>query len=216
MSELLFAIAAVASAAASVLAWGAKIWWGKEYGKAKDAHIEQLRDQIRQLSDLTPMRIREYFESVKLQLEEYNTLLQNKLEETNRDLEVTRLELEQLKREGSDRDEERRRVEADRDRLELAAGVFQKEIKTLRAQIRQYSAPAPQSAPETWENFISFKAHLDQSLGERDHFDDYFRRIMELRRDMAIFTRFSSAFNSTMRASSGDDDEESTSTTEKP
>ncbi|SRR6266404_3233068 len=92
----IYALSALASAVAALLAWLAKLRWAKEYAvakdetiKAKQAEIERLlhevqsvreltndvikaKDiQIQLLSDLTPMKIREYFLSVRTQLEEY-------------------------------------------------------------------------------------------------------------------------------------------------
>lgn len=69
-------MSALASAVAAVLAWAAKLRWSKEYAaakdeviRAKDAQIELLRNGIENLRSLTPMKIREYFLSVKKQLE---------------------------------------------------------------------------------------------------------------------------------------------------
>ena len=73
----IYAFAAIASSLAAVLAWAAKLWWSKEFGAAKDeiirareAQIGLLESEVQNLKELTPMKIREYFLSVKVQLEE--------------------------------------------------------------------------------------------------------------------------------------------------
>lgn len=89
-----YAISALASALAAVLAWASKLWWAKEYSaakdetiKAKDAQIETLKNEIQNLRELTPMKLREYFLSVKEQLEEYNDILQGKLKKAQEEIE---------------------------------------------------------------------------------------------------------------------------------
>lgn len=81
------ALTALLSALAAVLAWAAKLWWGREYAAAKDetirakeAQIETLRLQLQELKEFTPMKIREYFLSTKQQLEEFNDKLGNDLQ----------------------------------------------------------------------------------------------------------------------------------------
>jgi hypothetical protein len=79
-------LAVIVSGAAAVLAWLAKLRWSKEYGAAKDAvikakeeQIQLLKMEVESLQRMTPMKIREYFESVKKQLEEYNDRLQSEV-----------------------------------------------------------------------------------------------------------------------------------------
>ena len=59
--QLIYAAAALLSALSAVLAWIAKLKWSQEFADSKNAQIEQLNSQIRQLQELTPMKIREYF-----------------------------------------------------------------------------------------------------------------------------------------------------------
>lgn len=91
---LLYAVSAVASALAAVLAWAAKLLWSKEYAAAKDeiigakqAQIELLKNEIENLRNLTPMKIREYFISVKEQLEEYIDSLQGQLDNAHAEIQ---------------------------------------------------------------------------------------------------------------------------------
>lgn len=98
-----YVIAALASSLAAVLAWISKLWWAKEYTAAKnetihakEAQIELLKTELENLRELTPMKLREYFLSVKEQLEEYNNKLREELESANdaiknKDSEITHL-----------------------------------------------------------------------------------------------------------------------------
>ncbi len=111
--DLIYAGAIFASALATILAWVAKLWWSKEYAaakdetiRAKDAQIAALEAQLDTFRELTPMKIREYFVSVKDQLEEYNDMLKKQVEEKDRQIEVLRsggefdkLEVERLQNE---------------------------------------------------------------------------------------------------------------------
>jgi hypothetical protein len=124
----IYAISALASALAAVLAWAAKLWWSKEYSaakdeiikakeaqiaslkagidsiqmlsgettKAKDAQIETLKNEIQNLRELTPMKIREYFLSVKGQLEEYNDKLQEELKTAYEEIEKKDSEISRI------------------------------------------------------------------------------------------------------------------------
>jgi hypothetical protein len=99
----IYAIAALASSLAAVLAWVSKLWWAKEYTAAKnetihakEAQIELLKTELQNLRELSPMKLREYFISVKEQLEEYNNKLREELESANdaikkKDSEITHL-----------------------------------------------------------------------------------------------------------------------------
>src|SRR5688572_12443811 len=91
--EWFYLIAALASSLAAVLAWLAKLAWAKEFReakdetlKAKDAQIELLKNEIQDLRELTPMKLKEYFVSVKQQLEEYNDKLQQDLTAKNEEI----------------------------------------------------------------------------------------------------------------------------------
>ena len=102
--DWIYGLAALSSAVAAVLAWLAKLWWGKEYGaakdaviQAKDAQIEVLQREVQALQQLTPMRIREYFLSVRQQLEEYNDALRLELVAAKQRLEAKEAEVNTLR-----------------------------------------------------------------------------------------------------------------------
>jgi chromosome segregation ATPase len=96
--EWLQIIAAIISGLAAILAWVAKIRWADEYSKAKeevirakDIQIDTLQREIQSLKNLTPMKVQEYFNSVKGQLEGYIEFLKGNLEKAvveNDELEV--------------------------------------------------------------------------------------------------------------------------------
>jgi membrane-associated HD superfamily phosphohydrolase len=67
-----------------------------ETAKAKDAQIETLKDEIQNLRELTPMKLREYFLSVKEQLEEYNGKLQDELKIAYEEIEKKDAEIRRL------------------------------------------------------------------------------------------------------------------------
>jgi prefoldin subunit 5 len=124
----IYAVSALASAFAAVLAWAAKLWWAKEFSsakdeiikakdaqierlkgeidsvrgytgdivKAKDTQIESLKNEIQSIKEMTPMKIREYFHSVKEQLEEYIDKLKRQLDEANKQIEEKSEEINAL------------------------------------------------------------------------------------------------------------------------
>lgn len=109
MLETLYAITAVASAGAAILAWLAKLRWSREFSAAKEAQIAakqaeiaSLEREVAVLRELTPMRVREYFLSVKEQLEEYNDRLRWERDAAVAALQEKERETEMLKRRGDD------------------------------------------------------------------------------------------------------------------
>jgi predicted RNase H-like nuclease (RuvC/YqgF family) len=85
--DIVSSVITIGSLIAAILAWIAKLKWSKEFEKAKDetikakeAQIAALEREVKSLQDMTPMKLREYFNSVKEQLEEYNEELRKQLE----------------------------------------------------------------------------------------------------------------------------------------
>ena len=102
--DILYIITLLVSALASVLAWIAKITWAKEHMrakneilKAKNTQIELLQQEINSFRELTPMKLREYFLSVRTQLEEYNDLLTKQLAEAHADIKNREQQIASLK-----------------------------------------------------------------------------------------------------------------------
>jgi seryl-tRNA synthetase len=130
---------AFASAVAAVLAWAAKIWWGREFSaakdeiiRAKDAQIEVLNREIDSLRELTPMKLREYFLSMREQLEEYNESLKSKLEEAECELEKKGSAILRLKSEGKKKIEEIRKLESEREQIAEAASSLSKKLSAIK------------------------------------------------------------------------------------
>jgi chromosome segregation ATPase len=97
----------------AVLAWVAKIRWSQEYAAAKDeiirskdAEIKVLEREIDELRELNPMKVREYFLSMKVQLEEYNDRLQEEKKSLQVELREKNALIRQLKESG-EKDSER-------------------------------------------------------------------------------------------------------------
>lgn len=147
--EILYAIGAIASALAAVLAWLAKIRWSNEFAKAKDAtiaakqsevaakeaQITSLRSEIESLRNLTPMKIREYFTSVKAQLEEYNEELQRQLDDARTELDAKDAQIADLSKQGEVRTDAIRELNEEREAL-------LRDAEELKAQIRGISQRA--------------------------------------------------------------------------
>ena len=104
-------IVAITSSVASILAWVAKIRWSNEFAVAKDAsikakddviqvkmaQIEILEREILNLRELNPLKLREYFLSVKNQLEEYIDSLKKQVEDARLELQAKDEQIEYLK-----------------------------------------------------------------------------------------------------------------------
>lgn len=101
---ILSLITSLLSAIAAVLAWAAKLRWSQEFAAAKDevirakeAQIELLKNEIQSLHELSPVKIREYFLSVKTQLEEYIDLQKSQINDAELALSQRDEQIEQLR-----------------------------------------------------------------------------------------------------------------------
>lgn len=139
--EWLYLVSTIASSIAAVLAWAAKLWWGREFAaakdeiiKAKEAQIELLTSEISSLKELTPMKIREYFLSVREQMEEYNNLLKDQLDDAHKQLENKTTEIEKLKQEGEKSAAEVKKIEDERQRIAEAATNLEQQLSNLKGK----------------------------------------------------------------------------------
>ncbi len=64
--------------------------------KAKEEQIRVLEREVKSLNELTPMKIREYFLSVREQMEEYNTVLKTQLDEAQKEISLRKNEIAEL------------------------------------------------------------------------------------------------------------------------
>ena len=133
--DILQTVITIGSLAAAILAWYAKLRWSKEFEKAKtetikakDAQIALLEREIKSLQDMTPMKVREYSNSVKEQLEEYN-------EELKKQLEAVQIENNTLY--------EKLNVNVDAENLDLPQDS--ERLKFLAEKLRSLSSEATES-----------------------------------------------------------------------
>src|SRR5947208_229939 len=175
MSELLYAIGTLVSAAAAVLAWVAKLKWSKEFRDAKDATIQAKEDQIKTLQarheasaaendavlkakdaliaakdeqvkllqteitnlrEFSPSKLREYFLTVRQQLEEYNNLLKSQLEEAQNVIKQKQDEINAVKSEGAAQSEAVKRLEKEKAVIEENTKKLQEKVGALEATER--------------------------------------------------------------------------------
>lgn len=147
-------VVALASSLAAMLAWVAKLRWSTEFRRAKDAEIELLKAEIQSLKELTPMRVREYFLSVKEQLEEYNDALRRQLEQAAALIRQKDREIELLRARGH---------EASAVPIEFRREELIRLVEVLRAQLQQL-AGKHESASEVVVQVLSRFPHIDRDL----------------------------------------------------
>ena len=138
MAEYLDAIAIIISSTAAVLAWIAKLKWSKEFADAKnaviaskDAQIETLKLELDNLRQLSPPKLREYYVSMKQQLEEYNEMLQTKLSHARSEADTKTEQIESLQRKGEVQSSLLSSLQRKRDELQREAELSQAKIEAL-------------------------------------------------------------------------------------
>lgn len=103
VTTIISLVTALLSSIVAILAWVAKIRWSKEFSDAKDeiirakeSQIASLENEVRFLHELSPMKIREYFLSVRSQLEEIIDDKEVQLRKFKEELKAKENELSQL------------------------------------------------------------------------------------------------------------------------
>jgi chromosome segregation ATPase len=172
-----YAIAAVLSAWAACLAWAAKLRWSSDFAaakdetirskdtqiqmlqrskdemiQAKDAQLHTLQLQLDSLRELTPMKIREYFISMKERLEEFNDSLKRQLLEAARLIAQKQEEIHTLQATGTSQKAKIEKLEREKTVLEqrtaeLAArvAVLEKEDRPFAQVLNEWVAAADSS-----------------------------------------------------------------------
>jgi hypothetical protein len=84
----------------AIVAWSAKLWWSKEYKAAKEAQIKLLEAQVKQLQDLTPMKLQDYVKASTDMLTKYNNQLEDERRKVQEDLEKSRTQLKEALEKG--------------------------------------------------------------------------------------------------------------------
>jgi DNA repair exonuclease SbcCD ATPase subunit len=195
-TEVAYALAALASAIAAVLAWGARLWWGREYGAAKDeiirakeAQITALERELQGLRELTPMRIREYFLSVKEQLEEYNAVLQEQLKSAKREIGQKEAAIGALRDQGSEQGAQIAALEHERDAIKQATALLEKQLVELRAKYESQDVLVWHNA-QAFQN-IQNAAESLQNLTTKFYFDPkWFDLSKQLQHNYLVFSNY--------------------------
>ena|GEM_PF-3789111 len=104
--------------------------------KAKDSQIEMLKNECANLRELTPMKIREYFVSVRSQLEEFNDNLKSQLEQAQRESEEKDQQIKELRSAGVTH-------ETDINRLTIEMAQLAGEREALMKRLEQDVARQP-------------------------------------------------------------------------
>jgi hypothetical protein len=129
------AFTAAACALSAVLAWIAKIWWSKEFAAAKDeiirakeSQIALLEREIKSLQEMTPMKVREYYLSVKEQLSEWIETLKADLQKALEEISAKDQMIAEYKKVGGLQEEIVMRLEEERQRLQVSVSSLQAAI----------------------------------------------------------------------------------------
>jgi len=133
--------------------------------RSKDATIENLKEQVRSLEKINPMKFREYFESVKLQLEEYNDSLHSDLQAAIQEIEQRNAEIEKLRSKGKTTQETVKRLESERSKFQEVTALLEKEMEQLREKKASEAGgviPVPQLDQNLMHKTVLLLDNLDQ------------------------------------------------------
>jgi predicted RNase H-like nuclease (RuvC/YqgF family) len=191
LPDIIYALAALCSVIASILAWVAKIRWSTEFKEAKDAslqakqseveaknaHIATLQSEIESLKNLTPMKVREYFNSVKVQLTEYNDSLQQQLAGATNDIQSKQSEIDTLKVQGSQHIADIQRLEKEKQELQAAKEELEKKASNISFPNKWYIPPSPLEL-----TLLQDIAHSSKKLGDisKGEARNYYTHIAQL------------------------------------
>lgn len=137
--------------------------------KTKDEQIKVLEREIKSLNDLTPMKIREYFKSVKEQLEEYNGYLQKQVDEAKTEIVRKNEEISKLESTGNQKEDELERLRAERDKIESLSKSLEQEVQNLRQEYEGDNAMTIKMPRITFDN-LSVITELSKQLSESASF----------------------------------------------
>jgi predicted RNase H-like nuclease (RuvC/YqgF family) len=179
LPDIIYAIAALCSVIASILAWVAKIKWSKEFAdakdaalqakdaevKAKDAHIATLSSEIDSLKHLTPMKIREYFESVKAQLSEYNDSLQQQLGTANNEIQKKDSAIKELQAHGTQQSSTIDILQKQKLEMQKEMEALQQKAKAL-SDISGWHFPISSLDPDLFQGINESSKRLSDMFGK--------------------------------------------------
>jgi chromosome segregation ATPase len=98
--------------------------------EAKEAQVDAIRQEAESLRELTPMKLRDYFVSMREQMEEYNNVLTKELQNAQAVIEKKDLEISGLRAEGQASQVEIESLATERDDLEAA-------VTSLRGRLHE-------------------------------------------------------------------------------
>jgi uncharacterized phage infection (PIP) family protein YhgE len=191
LPDIIYAIAALCSVIASILAWVAKIRWSKEFGEAKDAtirakeaevttkdaHIASLKSEIEGLKHLTPMKIKEYFDSVTAQLSEYNDSLLKQLSAANDEIQKMDASITTLQAQGSHQTSKIQELEKEKEEIQKAKEALQQKAQTLSKQAG-WQFPISSIDPRFLQSIADSSKRLSDTFGKG--YEDYSTRVAEI------------------------------------
>lgn len=196
METILYAIGTILATIAAILAWIAKIKWSNEFSKAKNAQIESLKCQIENLTDLTPMKIKEYFLSVKSQLEEYNDFLKNQLSNAKAEIESKETKIIELNKQGNHQSEKIDKLNMEKNKI--AKQVIQMEVQLNKFEEKyesedNYVIKIPKINPEIFESIsLSSKSLMESINASLPTEEDIFKLSDSLEKQFESFSLASS------------------------
>jgi chromosome segregation ATPase len=139
--EWIYAIASIASGLAAVLAWAAKIWWGREHIaakneiiKAKEAEIETLKTQYETIKELSSPLLREYHRGVREELEEYIEKL--KLELNKKEDQIKKIQAGKKVK-----THELKQLEHDKGRIQETVTILENKVKEFHSKSKEIGYP---------------------------------------------------------------------------
>jgi len=154
--QIIYALAALGSVVGTVLAWYAKLRWSEEFAsaknetiRAKDAQIEALRTQLENLRELSPMKLREYFRSVKEQLEEQVDYTNALLKQAKMEVEENDQRIVQLNTQGQHQSQELVRLESEKSVLTKQIADLELEFPLISPNFEAYAGAAEAVASTT-------------------------------------------------------------------
>lgn len=201
--NLILIISTLLSSLSAVFAWIAKIWWSKEQIDAKneiicskEEQIKLLKYQIETYKELTPMRIREYFNSVKIQLEEYNDALKNQLTEAKIEIENQQRKINDLGLNSDKKCEEFKMLQENKDVLESKVNILQNQVRKLKSKSLEeitIEFKMPPIDPQLLEDIRKSSEDLRSQLKINSHKIDY-NKLLDLQKEYSILWRSFNVF----------------------
>lgn len=198
------------SSLAAVLAWVSKLKWSKEYLsvkneiiKTKDAQIALLQTELSHQKELSPVKLREYFTSVKAQLEEYNESLQSELEQAQAMIIEKELALSNAIDKGEAKEEAIKllKQEIDKVRKSMIYNQLSSKSIAIEKQIIDLAGPEVIFRSRRLNSSLRLEEHLNKVALSTGNYKDKFspnevKNLLDLLHD---FDNFSTKFQQYVR-----------------